>query len=82
MVVAIAIVSFMVGFMLSSMFCWASKVELEEELEEKNNRIKLALGYIQVLLTGDLELNKEDTLESLKSVLKGSDKEWNMIYLS
>ena len=75
MVVAIAIVSFMVGFMLSSMFCLASKVELEEELEEKNNRIKLALGYIQVLLTGDLELNKEDTLESLKSVLKGSDKE-------
>ena len=75
MTLAIAIVSFLVGFMLSSMFCLASKVELEEELEEKNNRIKLALGYIQVLLTGDLELNKEDTLESLKSVLKGSDKE-------
>ena len=71
MTLAIAIVSFLVGFMLSSMFCLASKVELEEELEEKNNRIKLALGYIQVLLTGDLELNKEETLDSISKVLKG-----------
>lgn len=75
MLLVVGMIMFFVGFMLSSMFCLASKVELEEELEEKNNRIKLALGYIQVLLTGDLELNKEDTLESLKSVLKGSDKE-------
>lgn len=71
MTLAIAIVSFLVGFMLSSMFCLASKVELEEELEEKDIRINLTRSYIQVLLTGDLELDKQEALESIDNVLKG-----------
>ena len=66
---------FIVGFMLSCMFCLASKVDLEEQLEERDIRINLARSYIQVLITGDLELNKEDTLESIDSVLKGDNKE-------
>ena len=69
--VAIAIVSFMVGFMLSAMFSLSSRAELEEELEDRDIRINLARSYIQVLLTGDLELNKQETLESIDSVLEG-----------
>lgn len=71
MVVAIAIVSFLVGFMLSAMFSISSKADLEENLEERDIRINLARSYIQVLKTGDLELNKQETLESIDSVLKG-----------
>lgn len=71
MVVAIAIVSFLVGFMLSAMFSLSSRADLEENLEERDIRINLARSYIQVLLTGDLELDKQETLESIDSVLKG-----------
>ena len=72
--VAIAITSFLVGFMLSAMFSLSSRADLEEELEDRNIRINLARSYIQVLLTGDLELNKQETLESIDSVLEG--KKW------
>lgn len=71
MVVAIAIVSFLVGFMLSAMFSLSSRADLEENLEERDIRINLARSYIQVLLTGDLELDKQETLESIDSVLGG-----------
>ena len=71
MTLAIAIVSFLVGFMLSSMFSISSKADLEENLEERDIRINLARSYIQVLKTGDLELDKQETLESIDSVLKG-----------
>ena len=71
MTLAIAIVSFLVGFMLSAMFSLSSKADLEENLEERDIRINLARSYIQVLLTGDLELDKQETLESIDSVLEG-----------
>lgn len=71
MTLAISIVSFLVGFMLSAMFSISSKAELEENLEERDIRINLARSYIQVLKTGDLELDKQETLESIDSVLKG-----------
>ena len=69
--VVVGFIMFIVGFMLSSMFCLSSKVDLEEQLEERDVRINLARSYIQVLLTGDLELNKQETLESIDSVLEG-----------
>ena len=71
MTLAISIVSFMVGFMLSAMFSISSKADLEENLEERDIRINLARSYIQVLKTGDLELDKQETLESIDNVLKG-----------
>lgn len=71
MTLAISIVSFLVGFMLSAMFSLSSKADLEENLEERDIRINLARSYIQVLKTGDLELDKQETLESIDSVLKG-----------
>ena len=76
MTLAIAIVSFLVGFMLSAMFSLSSKADLEENLEERDIRINLARSYIQVLLTGDLELDKQETLESIDSVLEG--KKWQI----
>ena len=71
MTLAIAIVSFLVGFMLSAMFSLSSRADLEENLEERDTRINLARSYIQVLKTGDLELDKQETLESIDNVLKG-----------
>lgn len=71
MTLAISIVSFLVGFMLSAMFSISSKADLEENLEERDIRINLARSYIQVLKTGDLELDKQETLESIDNVLKG-----------
>lgn len=74
MIVAVGLVMFIIGMLLSSMCCIASKADLEEQLYDRDKKIAIARDYIQIILTSDLELDLKETAQSLGNIL-GGDKE-------
>lgn len=70
----ISILMFFCGFALCSMICVTARVTLEDTITQYKERDDILKAYIQILRTGDLELTKEEMLDSIEKVLQGSDE--------
>ena len=71
--VVIWLVGFFCGFSLCSMIALMGRLEVEDDYNDKTERINLTRGYLQVLRTGDLELTKEEMIDSIEKVLEGKE---------
>lgn len=72
MTIVVGFIMFIVGFILSSMFCLSSKVDLEEQLYDREEKIARAIDYANVIITSDMEgLDLKETTRSIKGILGG-----------